>query len=240
MPTYIFYVDIQTFNILRLTSKPTGPLITYVKSDFEETALKSLGHQVSYLSRSGEYSVFTLTHESKGLNLTFMATGSGSASLLTGLFEVASSNLSAIVRIGACGGLNDTEVGEIISCESSLCNDRVSSALTSSSRASGDGELITQINHKLREDQIFTRVARNVSVDAMYLFEKDVNRAEKNGASCWDLETATLFAFGERFNIKAASILEVVSDRSGHSSQSYPPLNRLDYVRSVMEALVET
>ena len=230
-------MDIQTFNILRLKSKPSGPMITYVKSDFEESALKKSVSDVRYLSESDEYSVFSCTYKQQELN--FMATGSGSASLLTGLFEVLSSNLPAIVRIGACGGLNDAKVGEVVLADLCICKDNVSSVLAKNPQVMADKGLTDQIKSRLGYDHIAATVHHVVSVDAMYLFEEEIARAEKDNAYCWDLETATLLAFGKRFGIKTTSLLEVVSDRREHSSDSYPPIRRLDFVRSVMEVLTE-
>lgn len=230
-------MDIQTFNILRLKRKPSGPLITYVKSDFDESALKSSVSNVRYLSESDEYSVFSCTYKQQELN--FMATGSGSASLLTGLFEVLSSNLPAIVRIGACGGLNDAKVGEVVVSDLCVCKDKVSSVLAKDTHVLADEALTDQIKSRLSYDHIAATAHHVVSVDAMYLFEEDIEGAEKDDVYCWDLETATLLAFGKRFGIKTASLLEVVSDRSGHSCDSYPPIRRLDFVRSVMEVLTK-
>lgn len=230
-------MDIQTFNILRLERKPSGPLITYVKSDFDESALKKSCSNVRSLSRSDEYSVFSCSYRQYPLN--FMATGSGSASLLTGLFEVYSSNLSAIVRVGACGGLNDTKVGEVVLSDLCICKDRVSSVLANSAQVLADEGLTNRIKSRLSHDHVAASVKHVVSVDAMYLFEEDIDNGEKNGACCWDLETATLLAFGRKFGVKAASMLEVVSDRRGRSSDSYPPIRRLDFVRSIMELLAE-
>jgi uridine phosphorylase len=230
-------MGMQTFNILRLNRKPSGPVIAYVKSDFEDADLKTLGSNLRHISRSEEYAVFTLADRT-GRDLTFMGTGSGAASLLTGLFELLSPDLSAVVRIGACGGLNETKVGQIIVCNSSLCMDRVSSQLAGGKRALPDRELSTKIEQTMLGNGITVKTSSNVSVDAMYLFEPRLRQAEREGVSCWDLETATLLAFGEKFRVKAASVLEVVSDRSGNSMESYPPIRRLDYVRAVMDAAV--
>lgn len=230
-------MELQSFNLLRLKAKPLGAVITYVKTDFEEQALKELGSNVRNLTSSEEYSIFSMTHD--GRNLTFVGTGSGGPSLLTALFEVLSPNLSALVRVGACGGLNQTKMGEIIVCNSTYCMDRVSSTLVGASETFPDADLSAAIGKSLVNNRVEARTASNVSVDAMYLFEANVDKAERNHASCWDLETATVLAFGKRFGIRAASVLEVVSDRCNNSSPTYPPLRRLDYVKSILYALTQ-
>jgi purine-nucleoside phosphorylase len=144
------------------------------------------------------------------------------------------------VRIGACGGLNETRIGEIIVCNSTFCMDRVSSTLAGAPEVLPDRDLSVSIRKSLLNNGIEARVASNVSVDAMYLFEASVDQAERNHASCWDLETATVLAFGRKFRIKAASVLEVVSDRGNNSFLTYPPLRRVDYVKSILDALTQS
>jgi uridine phosphorylase len=231
-------MQVPCFNILRLKAKPLGPVVTYVKSDFDEEDLKRLGSDIRSLTDSEEYSIFSMTRN--GRNLTFMGTGSGSPSLLTALFEVYSSNISALVRIGACGGLNETRVGEIIVCNSTYCMDKVSSTLAGASETFPDSGLSADIVKSLLNDRVEARAASNVSVDAMYLFEANIDQAERDRVSCWDLETATVLAFGRKFRIRAASVLEVVSDRGNNSSLTYPPLRRLDHVKTILDMLTRT
>lgn len=230
-------MDVQSFNLLGLKSKPQGTVITYVKSDFRESDLKQLGDNPRTTNHSEEYSVFSLIRNET--DLTFMGTGSGSASLLSALFEVASSGLTRLVRIGACGGLNKTKVGEILVCDSTRCVDRISHILAGGPSAIPDVSLSTAIKTSIQTNRIEARFASNVSVDGMYLFETDLNDAEMAGVDCWDLETAAILSFSAKFGIKAASVLEVVSDRNGNSSESYPPLDRLDYVKAVMDAVTQ-
>lgn len=230
-------MEVQGFNLLRLKGKPKGAVITYAKSDFEESVLRKLGNNPRTMNRSEEYSVFSLT--CNGRELTFMGTGSGSASLLSALYEVTSPDLTRLVRIGACGGLNQTKVGEILVCDSALCVDRISHVLAGGARALPDVGLSTAIKDSIHTSRIKARPASNVSVDGMYLFETDVDEAEMAGADCWDLETAAVLSFSMKFGIRAASVLEVVSDRNGNSSESYPPLHRLDYVKVVTDVLTK-
>jgi uridine phosphorylase len=225
----------KVFNLLRLKSKPVGPLIVFVKSDFHEKDLRKLLRNAHVLNHSDEYSVFSGTYLHTVVN--FLGTGSGSASLLSALYEVASPNLECMVRIGACGGLGAADVDEIVVSKSCFCVDSVSSTLAAESKVTADAVLIDRITKGFSRGGI--RVACNdvASVDAMYLFDENVKKAEAEGARCWDLETATLLAFGKTFGIRTVAVLEVVSDNKGNSLEFYPPIRRLDFVRNVLETL---
>ena len=69
------------FNLLRLKSQPVGPIITFVRCDFDEKDLAKRLEDVRYLSDSNEYSFFSGTFG--GRIVSFLGTGSGPASLLT-------------------------------------------------------------------------------------------------------------------------------------------------------------
>jgi purine-nucleoside phosphorylase len=142
-----------------------------------------------------------------------------------------------MIRIGACGGLGAASTNEIVVPKTAFCVDAVSSALAGAPRVEANAELTSRITETLGHDGIDVVRSDVVSVDAMYLFEKDIMREEGEGARCWDLETATLLAFGKKFGIKAASVLGVVSDTRGNSLRSYPPIRRLDFVKSIFKAL---
>jgi uridine phosphorylase len=225
----------RVFDLLRLKSKPIGPLIVFVKSDFHEKDLRKLLRNTRVLNHSDEYSVFSGTYRHSVVN--FLATGSGPASLLTGLYEVASSDLECMVRVGASGGLGAARVNEIVVSKSCFCADSVSSTLAAESMVTADAALIDRITKGFSRGGIRAACNDVASVDAMYLFDENVKKAEGEGARCWDLETATLLAFGKRFGIRAAAVLGVVSDSKGNSLRSYPPIRRLDFIRSVLKAL---
>jgi uridine phosphorylase len=225
----------KVFNILRLKSRIVGPLIVFVKCDFQEKALKKFLKNIHNFSKSNEYSVFCGTYQHKVIN--FLGTGSGAASLLSALYELIGSDLECMIRIGACGGLNAASTIEIVVPKTAFCVDAVSSVLAGAPRVEADAELTGRIKQTLGHDGIEVVCGDVVSVDAMYLFEKNIIRAEGEGARCWDLETATLLAFGKKFGIKAASVLEIVSDNRGNSLRSYPPIRRLDFVKSIFKAL---
>jgi uridine phosphorylase len=224
----------RVFNILRLKSRIVGPLIVFVKSDFQEKDLKKSLKNIHDFSKSNEYSVFSGTYRHDVIN--FLGTGSGPASLLTALYELRASDLECMIRIGACGGLGAASTNEIVVPKTAFCVDAVSSALVGAPRVEADAELTSRIKETLGHDGIEVVRSDAVSVDAMYLFEKNITKAEGQGARCWDLETATLLAFGKKFGIKAASVLEVVSDNRGNSLRSYPPIRRLDFVKSIFQA----
>lgn len=223
------------FNILRLKSQPTGALITFVRSDFNEKDLAKLVRDVYYLSESNEYSLFSGTYGRKNVN--FLCTGSGPASLLTALYEIIPSKIESLVRIGASGGLRGARIHEVVNVRTALCMDTVSSTLARTKRVVATSTLANRISEELRCGQVKSRFESAVSVDAMYLFEKNIKRAETQGAYCWDLETATTLAFSRKFNVRTASVLYVVSDRAGNTIRSYPPIRKLRFVSSVLEAL---
>jgi len=223
------------FNILRLKSQPAGALISYVKCDFDEKDLAELLDDVHYLSKSNEYSLFSGTYRHKTVN--FLGTGSGPASLLTALFEIIPSKIDYLIRIGACGGLNGARIHDVVNVKAALCMDSVSTILARAKRLNASSLLIKRIDKVLNHDSVQSVVGTAVSVDAMYLFERKIDRAEARGAYCWDLETATTLAFGKKFHVKTASILVVVSDRDGKSIRSYPPIRKLSFLPSILEAL---
>jgi uridine phosphorylase len=167
-----------------------------------------------------------------------MVTGSGSSNILTALYEGRGKGLDTFVRLGACGSLGAPKMNYVIVADFALCMDKISKTLLHRTRVTADKGLTEGIVHALRRDGlIFTR-GTVASVDAMYLFENNINRGKNLGACAWDLETAAVLAFGKRFGVKAASVLLVVSEDNGRSLASYPPIRRRDFVRCVLEALV--
>lgn len=227
---------LDRFNILRLKSQPTGPLITFVRCDFDEKDLVKLVTSLRYFSESYEYSLFSGTYGRQTVN--FLGTGSGPASLLTALYELMPSKIESLVRIGASGGLNGARTQEVVNVRTALCMDAVSSTLARTKRVAANSILTNRISEALSSDRVKSALESAVSVDAMYLFEKNIDRAETQGAYCWDLETATTLAFGRKFDVRAASVLYVVSDRAGNTIRSYPPIRKLRFVSSVLEALL--
>lgn len=223
------------FNILRLKSQPTGALITFVRCDFDEKDLEKLLRNVRYLSESNEYSFFSGTYGRKNVN--FLGTGSGPASLLTALYELNPSKIEWLVRIGASGGLRRARIQEVVNARTAICMDVVSSTLARAQRVVPDSILANRIGETLSRNRVKSAFERVVSVDAMYLFEKNIDRAETQGAYCWDLETATTLAFGRKFDVRTASVVYVVSDRAGNTIRSYPPIRKLRFVSSVLEAV---
>ena len=223
------------FNLLRLKAQPTGAIITFVRSDFDESDVAKLVRNVRYLTESNEYSLFSGTYGQRKVN--FLSTGSGPASLLSALYELTPSKIGPIVRIGASGGLRGAHTQDVVIVRSAFCMDRVSYALAKTKRVIADSTLMNQLSESLRAGRTKCRVEKVVSVDAMYLFERNVRRAEAQGAYCWDLETATILAFGRMFKVRTASVLYVVSDRAGNAIRSYPPIRKLGLVSSVLKAL---
>jgi uridine phosphorylase len=225
----------MNYNLLRLKQELSGPVITYVRTDFkDEHILKGCG-KAGLLNDSLEYPVFSTTYKSR--RFIFMVTGSGSSNVLTALHEGVGKGLRTVVRLGACGGLGRLKLGSIVVADSALCIDKISKTLIRGARVATDRGLVDGVVHELeREGVTFTR-GTVASVDAMYLFENDIGRAKNLGACAWDLETAMVLAFGKRFGVRAASVLLVVSDEDGRSVASYPPIRSRNLVRCVLNAL---
>jgi uridine phosphorylase len=224
----------KNWNILRLKARVKGPIVTYVKSDFRDQDLLDRCRSRRLVNNSPEYSVHSCTYN--GREITLVATGSGSAGMLSALWEVKSNDKGAIVRIGACGGLSGAKLNRVVVADSASCVDKVSQRL-GRGKVSADSKLTSKIIDGFERRQIaFTR-GQLASVEAMYLFESDVKRAWTSGALAWDLETATVLALGRKWNIPAASILLAVCSEDGRSMTRYPPIQRLDFVESVFEAL---
>jgi uridine phosphorylase len=223
------------FKLLRLKSQPSGPLITFVRCDFDEKHLTKLMRNVRYLTESNEYSFFSSTYNRRNVN--FLGTGSGPASLLTALYELLPSKIESLVRIGASGGLNGARIHEVVNVTTALCMDAVSSTLAGTDRVAANLTLAKSISEALSTEGVKSSLESAVSVDSMYLFEKNIERAEAQGAYCWDLETATTLAFGKKFDLRTSSVLYVVSDKARNRVRSYPPIQKLRFVSSVLEAL---
>ena len=226
---------LERFNLLRLKGELTGPAVVYVKCDFDEANLRGLLRNVENLSDSGEYSVFSGTYNGKHVN--FLGTGSGPASLLSPLLEFQPSKLTAILRIGACGGLGKATTNRVVVCEGAVCSDAVSSALAGRGIVRADGTLVEELTSALDAEGVECVCKLVVSVDAMYLFERNLTKGVRKGAFCWDLESATTLAFGKACGLSAASLLLVVSDVKGNSVRSYPPIRRLDFVKVSLDVL---
>ena len=171
--------------------------------------------------------------------MNFVGTGTGPASLLSALLEVQFPTLKAILRIGACGGLGNAATNRVVVAEAALCTDVVSKALARSSLVRADGGLVHELSSALRAKGLNCARKPVASVDAMYLFERNLVKAAKKGAFCWDLESATTLAFGKVSGLRAASLLLVVSDTRGNSIRSYPPIRRLDFVKVALKTLTK-
>lgn len=227
----------ERFDILRLKSELTGPIVVYVKCDFDDGRLRGFLKNLKNLNNSGEYSVFFGTYGGERIN--FLGTGSGPASLLTALFELEPSKLTALLRIGACGGLSNTTTNSILLSEGAFCADTVSATLAGTDRVDADEILVGGLASALGARGIGHSRGYVVSVNAMYLFDHDLRNAERKGASCWDLESATTLAFGKTARLPTASLLLTVSDKKRDSITTYPPIRRLDFVKAALNALTE-
>jgi uridine phosphorylase len=224
-----------SYNLLVLKKKVKGPILTFVKTDFRDQDILGLCDNYSLANQSLEYSVYSCI--SRGKEFVLVTTGSAAANLITALYELSNQRISALIRVGATGG-RTVNINEVVVAKESLCRDAVSKQLTSGKdKVHPNRQLTDKIIAGLNRDEIPHVNATVASIDAMYFFEKEVKRAEMTGAAYWDLETATVLAFGHRYRIPAASILLSVTGRHNAKIKTYPPIERIDFVKSILTSL---
>jgi uridine phosphorylase len=223
----------QNFGLLKLKRDLSGHLVTYVRTDLNPKIIDGIVPVTSIINRSAEYPILGCEG-----GVSFLETGSGAPSVLTALYECSTFPIASIVRVGACGGLNGVEVGQLVLVESSLCMDAVSKKLCKTRVVGSDGSLVSDFSQKLSSAGFDCVVGSCASINSMYMFEADIEKARRMGATCWDLETATVLAFGKRFRIPAAAVLYTVSN--GGDNPDYPPLPHTEFVKAVVRVLRAT
>jgi uridine phosphorylase len=187
----------------------------------------------SVINQSTEYPIFEC-----GGGVFFLETGSGAPSVLTPLYECASFPIESIVRVGACGGLSNVKVGQLILVDLSLCMDAVSKKLCGTKTVRSDDFLTSIFLSELSKAGFDCVVGSCASVNSMYLFESDVDKARNMGVTCWDLETSAVLAFGKKFGIPAAAVLCTVSN--GGDESAYPPLPNTKFLKVLVRVLSST
>jgi uridine phosphorylase len=226
------------YNLLALDERIEGPVVTYARSDFRDQDILGLCEKHRLLNKSYEYAVYSCFLGGK--EVVLLATGSAAANLITALYELSQMEVSALVRMGATGGQNG-EVNKVIVAKEALCRDEVSKVLTKrKGQVRPNKQLVNKLEASLNRDKIPFENALVASVEAMYFFEKEVQKADADGAHYWDLETASVLAFGKRYRIPAASILLSVAGKGNETIETYPPIERLDFVESVLRSLTSS
>ena len=144
-----------------------------------------------------------------GRELTVQSTGIGGPSAAAVLGELAGHGARRLIRVGICTALDlDLALGDRVVAEAGLAGAGVSSAL-GVSRSRPDPGLTAALASALDARRVLVAGADLHSTEAGSPFER---RGE--GAAAVDLETAALFALGERLPLGLAAVL-VVGERAG-------------------------
>ena len=144
-----------------------------------------------------------------GRELTVQSTGIGGASAAAVLGELAGHGARRLIRVGLCTALDlDLALGDRVVAEAALGGDGVSRALAVS-RSRPDRGLTATLASALD--------ARCVLVAGADLHPTEAGTPPElkgEGAAAVDLETAALFALGERLALGLAAVL-IVGERAG-------------------------
>ncbi len=137
---------------------------------------------------------------SDGLPLTVQSTGMGGPSAAIVLEELCDLGVTRAVRVGTCGAFAaDLALGDLVVAREALCADGASRALGAGPRVEGSARL----RPEGREGLV-------VSTDLFYDPDPEREAAWRaKGALAVEMETAALFAVGERRGIEVASVLAV-------------------------------
>ena len=135
-----------------------------------------------------------------GEPLTIQSTGMGGPSAAIVLEELIDLGVRRAVRVGTCGALDaGLALGDLVVADEVLAADGTSRALAAGERIAPPGSLAPEGRRGLV-----------VSTDLFY--DPDPQREEawrRAGAIAIEMETAALFAVGERRGIEVASVLAV-------------------------------
>jgi uridine phosphorylase len=140
--------------------------------------------------------------------LTIQSTGMGGPSAAIVIAELTDLGARTIVRVGTCGGLDDSlALGELIVVSEAVCEDGTSRALQTAPRVGPDARLLARLR-----DAGPVRTGPVVSADLFYDTAPGTEeRWRDDGLLGVDMETATLFALAARRRVRAGSVL-VVTD----------------------------
>jgi uridine phosphorylase len=143
-----------------------------------------------------------------GAPLTIQSTGMGGPSAAIVIAELADLGARRIVRVGTCGGLDDSlALGELLVASEAVCEDGTSRALQPAARVAPDGDLLARLG-----DVGPVRVGPVVSSDLFYDTAPGTEeRWRDDGMLAVEMETATLFALAARRRLRAAAVL-IVTD----------------------------
>jgi uridine phosphorylase len=142
-----------------------------------------------------------------GRELTIQATGMGGPSASVVLTDLAELGMRRAVRIGTCASLGGMALGElVVAGEAREGRGTFASLEDGKAPCRPDADLTQALRNRLPE----ARVAPVLSLDSLYRPERDL---PSTLAEVADMQTATLFATADEFEIAVAALL-VVTERS--------------------------
>ncbi|MGI8715443.1 MAG: purine-nucleoside phosphorylase [Solirubrobacteraceae bacterium] len=142
--------------------------------------------------------------------LTVQSTGMGGPSAAIVIAELAQLGAETLLRVGTCGGLDDSlALGELLVVSEALSEDGTSRALGAEVRAVPDAGLLAALTEAGAGR---ARTATVVSTDLFYDTTPGTEeRWRAAGATAVEMEAATLFALAGRRGLRAAALL-IVTD----------------------------
>lgn len=143
-----------------------------------------------------------------GEPLTIQSSGMGGPSAAIVIAELADLGARTIVRVGTCGGLDDSlTLGELLVASEAVCEDGTSRALHTAPRVGPDAALLARLR-----DAGPARGGAIVSTDLFYDTAPGTEEGWRDdGLVAVEMETATLFALAARRRLRAGAVL-IVTD----------------------------
>jgi purine-nucleoside phosphorylase len=145
---------------------------------------------------------YTGVAEADGELLSIQSTGMGGPSAAIVLHELATLGAKRAIRVGTCGALNgELALGELVVAGEAVAADGTSRALGAGEKVAADATLTKALG---------ARAQTVVSTDVFYEPEGEREQAWRAaGAVAVEMEAATLFAVGARWEIAVGCVLAV-------------------------------
>ncbi|NVM54476.1 MAG: hypothetical protein HWN66_12300 [Candidatus Helarchaeota archaeon] len=157
----------------------------------------------------------------KDVPISVVSTGMGAPAAAMVLEALKRSNVSHIVRLDYCGGLQeDINVGDIVLCSEVICGDGTSLHYLDTKenypKVAANSTLTSLLNEELEKNKVEFHKGPVWGHDALFREPLELlEKARDHGAIAIDMESSVVVALGELFNIPTASILIVTDKPSG-------------------------
>lgn len=172
--------------------------------------------------------LLTVTGYFNGVRIVVVAFGMGAPIAAVVCHELIDLGVSRILRLGTMMTLGTTKLGDYVLADTALSRDGTAGTyIETRDIFSANSELNTDIAHTLQEHGIDSLRGRVVSCDGFYTQMMSLDKGdqfsvlrqqssfETDGCIGMDMETAALFAMGERFDIEVSSLcLATVAGKS--------------------------